>query len=336
MALDGNLRDFGLEAIFQLINSQKKTGTLHIVRKVGDAEGFVYFRRGKIFGAVSNFNRQPLGERLVNAGHITEEQLHQALGIQRTGTSKKRRKLGQILIGEGLITEEILRTFVKEQIQNTVFDLLPWADGDFKFFEDQLPASEDMGLLLSARKILSQSGTRLDEWDRIRSRVPSAESIFDRVESVLETTSWAAFTPLHRKIADHVNGKRAVTEIAKALSVSEFEASSHLYDLAESDMVRLVQEAEEAELNTGRSAFEGSLDTAEALEEFELSPEDIVSDRAHYINELVALTDAARRGHKGTVFLSAGTAAVLSERVHLDRKLTRPMMDELIGFIKGL
>ena len=111
MALDGNLRDFGLEAIFQLINSEKKTGTLHIVRKVGDAEGFVYFRRGKIFGAVSNFNRQPLGERLVNAGHITSDQLHQALEVQRT--DKKRRKLGQILISEGLITEEILRTFVK-------------------------------------------------------------------------------------------------------------------------------------------------------------------------------------------------------------------------------
>lgn len=324
MALDGNLRDFGLEAIFQLINSEKKTGTLHIVRKVGDAEGFVYFRRGKIFGAVSNFNRQPLGERLVNAAHITAEELHHALGLQRT--DKKRRKLGQILISEGLITEEILRTFVKEQIQNTVFDLLPWTDGDFKFFEDQLPASEDMGLLLSARKILSQSGTRLDEWERIRVNVPSARAVFVQTDRGREKTGIAGLTPLHVKVVDQVDGKRTVDEIAKALSVSEFEASSHLYDLAEAALIGLLEADEEVKAG----------DTFDTLEELELSPEDIISDRAHYINELVALTDSGRRGYKGTVFLSATSAAVLSERVHLDRNLTVPVLEELLGYIKGL
>ena len=318
MALEGNLRDFGLEAIFQLINSERKTGTLHIVRKVGDAEGFVYFRRGKIFGAVSNFNRQPLGERLVNAGHISAAQLHDALEIQRTG--KKRRKLGQILISEGLITEEILRTFVKEQIQNTVFDLLPWTDGDFRFFEDQLPASEDMGLLLSARKILSQSSTRLDEWDRIRARVPSTKTVFARAEGAEEKAQAAGFTPLHWKIAELVDGARTVSGIAAALGISEFEASDHLYDLAEAALIGL------AGLEEGQGEIEGqalslgdSLDAFDALEELELSPEDLISDRAHYINELVVLTDGARRGGKGRVFQAAASAAVLAERVHLDR-----------------
>ncbi|MDP1809562.1 MAG: DUF4388 domain-containing protein [Actinomycetota bacterium] len=334
MALDGNLRDFGLEAIFQLINSRKKTGTLHIVRKVGDAEGFVYFRRGKIFGAVSNFNRQPLGERLVNAGHITDEQLHQALGLQRT--NKKRRRLGQILISEGWITDEILRTFVKEQIQNTVFDLLPWADGDFKFFEDQLPASEDMGLLLSARKILSQSSARLDEWDRIRARVPSTNSIFARIAGGPEKTDAAGFTPLHWKVIDQVDGKRTVAEIAKTLSVSEFEVSTHFYDAAGAGLIRLVRAEGEGQTDSDSLAPSGGLDAFDALEELELSPEDIISDRAHYINELVALTDSGRRGHKGTVFLAATSAAVLSERVHLDRNLTLSAMTELIGYIKGL
>jgi DNA-binding transcriptional ArsR family regulator len=334
MALDGNLRDFGLEAIFQLINSEKKTGTLHIVRKIGDAEGFVYFRRGKIFGAVSNFNRQPLGERLVNAGYITSEQLHQALDVQRAG--KKRRKLGQILISEGLITEEILRTFVKEQIQNTVFDLLPWTDGDFKFFEDQLPASEDMGLLLSARKILSQSSTRLDEWDRIRVRVPSVRAIFARTSEGSEKAQASGFTPLHWKVADLVDGERSIAEIAKLLSVSEFEASTHIFDLAEAALVDIIAGQGEEEADNEALAPGGRLDALDALEELELSPDDIISDRTHYIGELVALTDGARRGHRGRIFLPAAGAAVLSERVHLDRHLTLPVLDQLVAFVKGL
>lgn len=334
MALDGNLRDFGLEAIFQLINSQKKTGTLHIVRKVGDAEGFVYFRRGKIFGAVSNFNRQPLGERLVNAGHITDEQLHQGLDLQRT--NKKRRRLGQILISEGWITEEILRTFVKEQIQNTVFDLLPWTDGDFKFFEDQLPASEDMGLLLSARKILSKSSVRLDEWDRIRAKVPSTTAIFMQITGGPKKSAPSSFTPLHWKVVAQADGKHTVAEIAKALSISEFEVSTHLYDADEAGLIELAQAESEDRAGSEELAPGGVLDTFDALKELELAPEDIISDRAHYINELVALTDGGRRGHRGTVFLSATSAAVLSDRVRLDRNLTLPEMNELIGYIKGL
>jgi len=333
MALEGNLRDFGLEAIFQLINSKKETGTLHIVRKIGDAEGFVYFRGGKIFGAVSNFNRQPLGERLVNAGHIIGDQLHHALDVQRS--DKKRRRLGQILISEGLITEEILRTFVKEQIQNTVFDLLPWTDGEFKFFEDQLPASEDMGLLLSARKILSKSGARLDQWERIRVRVPSPRAVFARVERGGEEQA-AGLTPLHWKIAELINGKSQVIEIAKNIGISEFETSTHLFDLAQASLIELVSADDADTSENPELAPNGRLDAFDALDELELSPDDVISDRAHYMSELVALTDTARRGGRGRVFLPAASAAVLAERVHLDREMKLPTMEELVTFIKGL
>lgn len=333
MALEGNLRDFGLEAIFQLINSEKKTGTLHIVRKAADAEGFVYFRRGKIFGAVSNFNRQPIGERLVNAGHITEEQLHHALEVQRS--IKKRRKLGQLLISEGLITEEILRTFVKEQIQNTVFDLMPWTDGDFHFFEDQLPASEDMGLLLSARKILSKSSVRLDEWDRIRTRVPSTRAVFERAEAAGEKAQAAGFTPLHWKIVELFDGELSVSDIARSVGVSEFETSVNIFDLAESGLITLVDSGEEEDGNDQLSPDGVKIDAFDALDELELSPEDIISDRTHYISELVVLTDGRRRG-KSRVFLPAAGSALLAERVHLDRHIGLADFAKVIKFVKEL
>ena len=291
MALQGNLKDFGLEAIFQLINSDKKTGTLHISRESGDAEGFIYFRGGKIFGAVSNFNRQPLGERLINAGHITQAQLMQALEAQ--GKSSKRQKLGQILINEDLITQEILKAFVKEQIQNTVFDLLPWQDGDFNFYDGQLPASEDMGLLLSARKLLSQGSIRLDDWDRIRRKVPSGESTFASTGAGDEGTHPRRMTPLHWKIVDRADSPKKVMEIAMVLGVSEFEVSSHLYDLVEEGLVRLVSEEGTGPLDdSGVSSPENAAANVEAFVEMELSPEDLIGDRTQYINELAPRTIA--------------------------------------------
>ena len=234
MALEGNLRDFSLEHVFQLINTGKKTGTLHIVRASGGAEAFVYFRQGRIFGAVSNFNRKPIGERLVQAGQITQDELEGALDNQKNG--KQRRKLGQILVAEGLLTTDILKRFVREQIQSTVFDLLPWEEGEFQF-DSELPPVEDMGLLVSAKKVLSEGSQRLDEWEKVREKVPSLGAVFSINEMAIDNTS-VTLTAKHLKLIRHIDGERTVTELAMATKMSEFETCQTLYDLVGADIVK--------------------------------------------------------------------------------------------------
>lgn len=245
MALEGNLRDFSLEHVFQLINTGKKTGTLHIVRASGGAEAFVYFRKGRIFGAVSNFNRKPIGERLVQAGQITGEQLEGALDNQKNG--KQRRKLGQILVAEGLLTTDILKQFVREQIQSTVFDLLPWEEGEFQF-NSELPPVEDMGLLVSAKKVLSEGSQRLDEWDKVREKVPSLGAVFSINEMAIDNTS-ITLTAKHLKLIRHINGERTVTELAMATKMSEFETCQTLYDLVDAAVVELTKDLGESQLS---------------------------------------------------------------------------------------
>ena len=78
MALRGNLRDFSLPDVFQLVTFSRKTGVLRIKRQDG-AEGSVWFREGDVFFAQSNWHHEPLGERLVRAQRLrlaTELLLH--------------------------------------------------------------------------------------------------------------------------------------------------------------------------------------------------------------------------------------------------------------------
>lgn len=267
MALEGNLRDFSLEHIFQLIHTGKKTGSLHIVRGSGEAEAFVYFRTGKIFGAVSNFNRVPIGERLVGAGQLMAKDLTNALELQKN--DKKRRKLGQILVSEGLITPEILKQIVREQIQSTVFDLLPWEEGEFQF-SPQLPPIEDIGLLVSAKKVLSEGNQRLNEWDRVREKVPSLGAVF-AINDMAPRHKNITLSPKHWKLLRFVDGKRCVTELALIARISEFETSAVLYDLAEAELLRLMYEKESGKDKSAvpeevesQSELEGSKDSAGA------------------------------------------------------------------------
>ena len=55
-----------------------------------------------------------LGEVLLDAGYITEEQLTQALALQKSSTEKKR--LGEVLIESGIITEDRLNTALSKRL----------------------------------------------------------------------------------------------------------------------------------------------------------------------------------------------------------------------------
>lgn len=249
MSLEGNLKDISLEHIFEIINSGKKTGSLHIVRGEGDIEAFIYFRQGKIFGAVSNFNRVPIGERLVSACYITAEDLAKALEVQKQ--DKKPRKLGQILLAEELITPDALKRIVKEQIQSTVFDILSWTDGEFQF-SVKLPPVEDIGLLVNAKNVILEGGKRMEEWKRLRKKVPSPNTVFvinDKAPRQVDIT----LSPRHWQMLRIIDGNRSVDDLVKLEQISEFETCSILADLVNVSLIKIFDQ-KTTDSKTGETA----------------------------------------------------------------------------------
>ena len=143
MALRGNLKDFSLPDVFQLVTFSRKTGVLRITRE--DAvEGTVWFRDGDVFFASSNWHADPLGQRLVRAQRITPQALKRALEL-RAQEPEDGRRLGQILVDEGYITDKVLEAFVSEQIQDTIFDLMRWDEGEFDFEASLSPPKRTSG-----------------------------------------------------------------------------------------------------------------------------------------------------------------------------------------------
>src|SRR5512133_3546996 len=109
MALRGNLNDFSLPDVFQLVTFSRKSGVLRI-RRADGAEGSVWFREGDVFFAQSNWHAELLGERLVRAQRITPQALQRALSL-RAEEGETGRRLGAILIDEGYISDKVLESF---------------------------------------------------------------------------------------------------------------------------------------------------------------------------------------------------------------------------------
>ena len=132
MALQGNLDDFSLPEILQLIAVQQKSGVLKLVS--GEDVAVIFFDGGRV---VSTRDRRrnakdPLKPFLLQTGRLTEAQLQQIETIE----AESRRELTDVLLSGNYLTGEDLQHAVEEQVQDTMHQLLTWKSGSYHFSGD--------------------------------------------------------------------------------------------------------------------------------------------------------------------------------------------------------
>lgn len=173
MDLQGNLDNFGLPEIFQLLTSGQKTGTLGIQKE--DEVAMVYFRGGQVFYAYGPRKMARLGDLLVQAGKITASQLEMAMAEQRT--DQGHRRLGEILLAKQWLSHDDLESAVKSQVEEVIYEILRWSGGMFKFYEDQFPTDEEITIQISTENLILEGVRRLDEMSRIKDSLPPFEKV---------------------------------------------------------------------------------------------------------------------------------------------------------------
>ncbi len=250
MALRGNLKDFSLPDVFQLVTFSKKTGVLRI-RRADGIEGSVWFRDGDVFFAQSNWHRAPLGERLAAAERITPAALERALEVRRTEGSAGRR-LGQILVDEGYISEKVLETFVGEQIQETIFDLMRWDEGEFDFEAMPEIVDEDIGLSVSIENVVMEGSRRLEEWNRIKKKVPSMGIVFKMATAPGEGTFEISLKPIEWQLLLLMDGTRSVSQLAEDTGRTDFDVARIVYGLFSAGLLEIAADDEVERLRAER------------------------------------------------------------------------------------
>ena len=150
MALQGTLKDFSITEIIQLIGQQLKTGVLKIRRGKSLVE--IYFVDGMIVHVYSNYRgkKDLIGEILVKAQLITEEQLERVLKIQK----ETLKYLGEILVELGLLTKNDVLKVISTQVYETVYDLFWWEDGSFNFDLKLVESYKKIPFALSTEQVL--------------------------------------------------------------------------------------------------------------------------------------------------------------------------------------
>lgn len=240
MAIEGPLRELGIHDVFQLLELSRKTGVLSITSEVRDNRGTVYFDRGIVIFAEIDSNPHQLGELLISAGKIGEEDLSQARGLQQRGD---KRKLGEILVGIGAIVREELERQIIGQVEAIIFELLGWREGHFSFEDGDVPELRGRTVVrIPIEALLMEGARRIDEWSRIQRKIPHTgvipyfQSVTDGEESRLD------LLPVEWEVLATVGSESSVAEIARLVNRSDFDVAKMIFGL-ESAGVLAVREA---------------------------------------------------------------------------------------------
>ena len=234
MLLQGNLQEFSLPNIFQLVKMSAKSGSLTI-RREGES-GRIFFRNGMITYAYSSSQLLPLGERLVKAGVISAPQLKQALAAQRKSPDGSR--LGNILLKQGRIDRETLVQAVREQIQDTAFNFLSWNEGEFEFGADDSPPDEDILVEMNVETVIMEGCRRIDEWELIFEQLGSLERVPHLAYGEqVDAEGTLTLTAEEWRVVVHVDGRADINTVLRDSGLDRFHGAKVIYSLFSSGLI---------------------------------------------------------------------------------------------------
>ncbi|WP_375772651.1 DUF4388 domain-containing protein [Archangium gephyra] len=180
MALTGTLKDFGIADILQLIGQQQKTGVLYLKSKEQEVQ--VFFREGNIVRAesVTRKKKDLIGNMLVRAELITEQQLESALETQK----RTLKRLGDVLTSTGAISAQKLKAMMQLQVTETLYGLFLWKAGTYEFKQEEVQADSESITPLRAESVLMEGFRMVDEWPHVRKKLPHEAMTFERLKEL--------------------------------------------------------------------------------------------------------------------------------------------------------
>src|SRR2546425_5939933 len=225
MALQGNLDDFSLPEILQLIAVQQKSGVLKL--STGSDVAVIFFEGGRVVSTRDRRRnaRDPLKTFLVQTGYITEAQLKQIETIE----AESRRELTDILLTGNYVPGDQLSGALEKQIQDTFHQLLTWKQGAYHFSGDARTVPKfAVNVRMNTEGLLMESMRRMDEIVRYRGILPSTAMVLRPKAIAVQPKD---LTQQEQGVLPLVDGLRPMRDIIAQSKLVEFEVYEALCHL---------------------------------------------------------------------------------------------------------
>ncbi len=281
MELEGTLRAFSLPDVLQFLSMGKMTGTLNVWQEGYNID--LIIKDGKIVNSSTLDRPRKLGQMLVYRGFIKRSDLEEALGAQKG--VERGKMLGEILIERDLITKKTLKDALKLQLEEQIWELFFWRDGNFKFEHSKTSGTSEILIEIDIESLLIEGSRRLDEWAKIAKNIPRDDVVltarkpedFLMGELTLSESEWY--------VLSFVNGLYDVGSIIDRSGLGKFETYRILNSFLTPDLVEVKPAGAIEAAITCKAATGGAIASLKSL-----NPPGTLSTEG---------TKAARPAHRG-------------------------------------
>jgi len=235
MALKGNLRDFNLSQLFNLINLARKTGSLSIQATGQQAQ--IWFREGKLVFASLGAQDGHLAQVLYRAGKLSHEQTRTILSRTRTTNDKR---LGMMLIEAGYVTQDDILRSVLKHTQDVVFRVFTWSDGTFRFEPNVPPPEDRIAVPISLENIIIEGSRRVKEWQQLQDELPNLDMSLRFTDQPRARLRNISLSVEEWRVVSFINPRNSIRQIAKATNLSDFQIRRIVYGMLQAGLVELV------------------------------------------------------------------------------------------------
>lgn len=237
-SLRGNLRDFGIAEVFQLIGQQGKTGRLEV--RSGQARIAISFDGGSVVcGHPGDLSQDAaMADRLVREGWISQENATAWLDESRAAAVL----FDERVCASGLLCEAEF-TEVRERLtRNLLFDLLRWREGRFEFISERR-VNGLVGRGLSSQQVLMDGMRRADEWNASGAERLEPNGLFRvAADASGDQGEGRSTSEVGEKILGAMDGEQTVRDVIDLARVDFFDGMLALAELEAAGWIQPVSQ----------------------------------------------------------------------------------------------
>jgi hypothetical protein len=236
MALKGNLKDFSVTQLLNLINLARKTGVL-MIEGSGD-RAMVAFREGKLAYASLGSEDADLASILKRGNRITQNQYRI---LKQKASSMKDKELGLLLINAGYLTQDDILGSLQHYLAGIIRRLFTWVDGNFMFRSQERPPEDKILVRLDLENLIVEGSRQLREWEQLQEEIPSLDMALKFVERPGANLRNLNLSVEEWRVISYVNPNNSIRQIARAAKMNDVEIRRVVYGLLQAGIVQLVR-----------------------------------------------------------------------------------------------
>ncbi len=205
----GSLAETPLPEMLATIHRYRVPGVMEV--SLGEESRKVYIIEGDVIFAVSSDRSESLGEFLVRSGRLTEEEQNVSIEELKLNNGKRH---GTVLVEMGLLEPEELEPLVRDQVQQILWTLFDWEDGDVTFRVGTFRDDEVIKINIPTPRAIVSGCRRIVDGKRVTSRLGGRTTILKRLP-LPEHLSGLRLEPAERQLLEMVDGRRTLVELCE-------------------------------------------------------------------------------------------------------------------------